>query len=132
MSSYNRLSVQVLLEAGEGFVDLLGPAAEIGYGIRKGVVVLEQEQRGELFLIEFFHAHRDVMLEDEIEEGLLLGAESVADLKARVGGAVLAHDGDNQLSGGGIIGARVQTPSRLAPCKLGFRASGPTAHRRRR
>ena len=36
-------------------------------------------------------------------------------LETRIGGALLAHEGEHQLSGGGIIGARVQTPSRLAP-----------------
>ncbi|WP_145435810.1 hypothetical protein [Lacipirellula limnantheis] len=36
-------------------------------------------------------------------------------LEARIGGAVLAHQGEHELSGGGIVGARVQTPTRLAP-----------------
>ena len=36
-------------------------------------------------------------------------------LETRIGGALLAHEGDHELSGGGIIGARVQTPTRLAP-----------------
>lgn len=36
-------------------------------------------------------------------------------LETRIGGALLAHEGEHVLSGGGIIGARVQTPSRLAP-----------------
>lgn len=36
-------------------------------------------------------------------------------LETRIGGALLAHEGEHELSGGGILGARVQTPSRLAP-----------------
>ena len=42
-SRHRRLLVKVLLEAGEGFVDLCGSAAEVGYGIGQGVVVFEQE-----------------------------------------------------------------------------------------
>jgi hypothetical protein len=33
----------------------------------------------------------------------------------RVGGALLAHDGEEPLSGGALAGVRLQTPSRLAP-----------------
>lgn len=36
-------------------------------------------------------------------------------LETRIGGALLAHEGEHVLSGGGTVGARVQTPSRLAP-----------------
>jgi hypothetical protein len=36
-------------------------------------------------------------------------------LELRIGGAALAHEGEHPISGGGILGARVQTPTRLAP-----------------
>jgi hypothetical protein len=48
-----------------------------------------------------------------VEGGLFVYPRSWLEL--RVGGAGLAHDGEHPLSGGGIIGARVQAPSRLAP-----------------
>ncbi|HMP07358.1 MAG TPA: hypothetical protein PJ982_13485, partial [Lacipirellulaceae bacterium] len=36
-------------------------------------------------------------------------------METRVGGAILAHDGDKPLSGGALAGVRVQPPTRLAP-----------------
>ena len=84
LSCCNRLPIEILLETGEGFVDLFGTSAKVGHGVRQGVVVLEQEERGEFFLVEFFHADGDVVLEDEIEEDLLLGAESGVDVNTGV------------------------------------------------
>lgn len=43
-------------------------------------MIFKQEQLGELFLVEFFHTTRDVMLEDKIEEGLLLDVEPGVDV----------------------------------------------------
>jgi hypothetical protein len=36
-------------------------------------------------------------------------------LETRIGGALLAHEGERPLSGGGLVGVRVQPPTRLAP-----------------
>jgi hypothetical protein len=86
------LLVKILLEASEGFIDLVWSATEIGNGIPERVVVFEPEQRGELFLIEFFHTHRDVMLEHEIEEHLLLGAEPGIDVNLCICGPDFAGE----------------------------------------
>ena len=51
--------------------------AEVGHGVGNGVVVFEPEQRGQFLLVQLLHAHGDVMGQDEVEEHLLFGAETV-------------------------------------------------------
>ena len=67
--------------------------AQVGHGIGDGVVIFQAEQRGELFLVEFFHAHGDIVLEDEVQEGLLLVAKVTADAALSVGGSFAPRDG---------------------------------------
>jgi len=52
--------VEILLEGREDSSDFVG-LAEVCHGVGNGVVVIEPEQRRELFLIEFFHADAHVM-----------------------------------------------------------------------
>ena len=80
------------MEVGEEEGDLFG-FAEVGEGVRKGVVVFEAEERREFFGIEFFDANFDVLGEDEVEEGLLFGAEGFVDFGASQFGTLTARDG---------------------------------------
>ncbi len=91
-SRRRRLLIQILLEANERQVDFCRLTAEIGHRIREGVVVLEPQQRRELFLVEFFHTHGNVVLEDEIEKDLLLGVELRVDMYFRIGGPNFTSD----------------------------------------
>ena len=84
LSGHSRSLIKILLETGERFVDLFRLTAKVGDGIRDGVVVFEQEQRRELFLVEFLDTDGNVMLEDEIEEALLLGVETGRDVNLRI------------------------------------------------
>jgi len=91
-SRRSRVLIQILLEADEGKVDFCGLAAKVGLGIGEGVVVLEPEQRRELFLVEFFDTDGNVVLEDEIEEDLLLGVEMRVDMHFRIRGPDFTGD----------------------------------------
>lgn len=91
--SRRRLLIEILLEADEGQVDFRRLAAGIGHRIRQGVVVLEPQQWRELFLVEFFHTHGNVVLEDKIEKDLLPGVELRVDMHFRIGGPDFTGDG---------------------------------------
>ena len=58
-------------------------------------------------------AGRDIPAGAGAEAGVFVYPRSW--LEARVGGALLGHDGPEPLSGGGLLGVRAQTPTRLAP-----------------
>jgi hypothetical protein len=83
------LLVEIFLKAHEDSADLFGPA-EIGRGVRNGVVIFEAEERRQLLLVEFLHAFFHVVREDEIEEGLLLLVEVAVDPYLGMGRAFLA------------------------------------------
>ncbi len=51
--------VEVFLESGEDVSDLFR-AAQIRHGVGDGIVVLQPEQRGQLLLVQFLHAHLDI------------------------------------------------------------------------
>jgi hypothetical protein len=68
-------------------------SAEICYGIGNAVLTAEAQQRRELFLGQLMHAHRHVVLENEIQKELLLAGEPGMDVKACMLVARLAGDG---------------------------------------
>ena len=82
--------VEIFLESGKDFGGFLRLAAQVGNGIGDGVVVFQTEQRVQFALVQFLHAFGDVVLEDEIEEGLLPGVEGGIDMNPRMVGAHLA------------------------------------------
>ncbi len=63
--------IQILLEACEGERNLVRLAPKVGDGIGDGVVIFQTEQGVQCALFQFLHAFGDVVLQDEIEEGLL-------------------------------------------------------------
>ena len=63
------------METGENCFDFVRLAAEVGHGVGDGVVIFQPQQRVQFGLFQFLHAFGDVVLEDEVEEGLLLGVE---------------------------------------------------------
>jgi hypothetical protein len=49
--------------------------AEVGYGVGQGVMVAQAQEGREFLGVEFLHPGLDVVLENKVEEGLLLGLE---------------------------------------------------------
>jgi hypothetical protein len=70
--------IEVFLEPREEVPYLFG-SAQVGDCVRNCVVVLEFEQRRQLFAVEFLDALTHIMREDEVQEGLLLAIEVRAD-----------------------------------------------------
>ena len=66
------LQIEVLLKRPEDLPDIW---TQIRHGIGDRVVVLQAQQRRQLLLVELLDADADIVLEDEIEKGLLPGAE---------------------------------------------------------
>ena len=64
--------------------------AKVGNGVGSEVEILQVEQRGYLFLVEFVHSFTDIVSQDEIEESLLLGIEALTDGDSCSGGALFA------------------------------------------
>lgn len=58
VSCNSLLLIQILLEANKDPPNLIRPA-QVGHGVRDGVVILHPQQGRELFLVEFFDADAD-------------------------------------------------------------------------
>jgi len=77
--------VQVLLEAGKEVADLRG-LAEVGHCVLNRVVVADQQQGPQFLPAQLLNARMDVMGQDKVEEGPLLGVEVGIDIHPRPGG----------------------------------------------
>ena len=65
---------------------------QVGNGIGDGVVVFEPEQWSQLLRFQLLDAHGDVVLQDEVEEHLLFGAELGVDVGPSIGGTDFPGD----------------------------------------
>src|SRR5258708_28144807 len=82
--------IQKLLKSSEDPADLLGPA-KIGDGVGNRILVLQTEQRRQLFLVELFHADAHVVRQHEVEKDLLFRIEIGAYHDLGAGSSLLAR-----------------------------------------
>lgn len=112
------LKIKIPLKSGEHLIDL-HRRAEVCHGVGDRVVVAEAEQGRELLDVEFLDANRHIVLQHEVEERLLVVAESRADMHPRGGRPCLAGQGRH---GEGHIGQHVEQVAGLGiddPLHLG-------------